>query len=644
VGFQEQDHPPVVEGQHVQHVFPWVPAIDDWAVLLRVLLGFPTPLWIVVRMANGTAATETMARLQAVISASEQFLSQAPADQTTLTQQAAALRTVSLGRLLQLSNGALRGRVLLMAPGRADEVVAGVLGQSLSGDTTRVRVDNLFEGGYQIEHAEQEAIESFDTEPWTPTEAACAFRLPLVFSDEALGLPVARHRTIPAPCLPPVTSGTPTRLGVNHHHGVDRPIEIDVQQRLRHVALFGMTGSGKSTMLETMFLQDLRAGHGCCFIDPHGDSANQILTRFPEERQEDLVVIDFEDRERPIPINLLAWKTTEERDLIIDEMLSTLLRIYRDPSMFGPIFEQNFRNVLKLLMGDRPNREFTATLLEFPKVYLSAAFRHYLADHIEDEQVKDFLAEAERISYGEAKLENLAPYITNKFGRFLQDTLLRRIIGHGDLALDFVEILDQGKVVILKLARGRFGSAVADLITSQIVRRFRWAAMSRSAERRPYFVYVDEFGSLAGDDTFAHMLSESRKYGLGLVLASQYTRQLQDADRAKSALSAVLGNVGTILCYRVGAEDAPLLAPIFGSSVSPQDLIECPNWQGYVRLHTNQFSTRPFSFHNQIDTSFPNSDRARRLAQLSRERWGVPAEECDEHAHRRNRWIRSLGV
>jgi len=311
--------------------------------------------------------------------------------------------------------------------------------------------------------------------------------------------------------------------------------------------------------------------------------------------------------------------------------------------MFGPIFEQNFRNVLKLLMGDRPNPEFIATLLEFPKVYLSAAFRHYLADHIQDEQVKDFLAEAERIAHGETKLENLAPYITNKFGRFLQDTLLRRIIGHGDLALDFVGILDQGKVMILKFARGRFGSAVADLITSQIVRRFRLAAMSRSAERRPYFVYVDEFGSLAGDDTFTHMLSESRKYGLGLVLASQYTRQLQETDRAKNALSAVLGNVGTILCYRVGAEDAPLLAPIFGSSVSPQDLIECPNWQGYLRLHTNHLSTRPFSFHNQIDTSAPNSDRARRLTQLSRERWGVPAEECDERARQRNRWIRSLG-
>jgi hypothetical protein len=136
VGFQEQAHPPVLEGQHVQHVFPWVPAIDDWAVLLRVLLGFPTPLWIIVRMANGTTATETMARLQAVISASEQFLSHAPADQTTLTQQAVALRDLSLGRHLQLNNGALRGRVLLMAPGRADEVVAGVLGQSLSGDAT----------------------------------------------------------------------------------------------------------------------------------------------------------------------------------------------------------------------------------------------------------------------------------------------------------------------------------------------------------------------------------------------------------------------------------------------------------------------------------------------------------------------------
>lgn len=643
VGFQPDNTPPGSDFCTVQHLFPWIPPFDDWSALLRTMLSSTVPLWIVARVGNRPDISTAVCRLETTASTCERFLACAPPDQTTLTHQVMALRDLSLRRLLHLDASAFESCVILRAPGKPDDSVAGVLGQSLSGDVGRGLTENPFEGGFRIEQSDAcRAFEFFDEEPWTATEVACAFRLPLILSDDSLGLPVRRYRTMATPGLPPTTHRLVTRLGVGRHRGVDRPIEVDLQQRLRHVALFGMTGSGKSTMMESMFLQDLRAGHGCCFIDPHGDSANQILSHFPEERQEDLILIDLEDHERPIPLNLLEWKTIEERDLIIDEMLATLLRIYRDPSMFGPIFEQNFRSVMKLLMGDKTDRSFTPTLLEFPKVYLSAAFRRHLASLIDDEQVKDFVAESERVSYGDGKLENLAPYITNKFGRFLQDTLLRRIVGHGSMALDFRRIIDEGKVVILKLARGRFGSTVADLVASQIVRRFRWAAMSRRSQRRAYFIYVDEFGTLAGDDTFSHLLSESRKYGIGLVLATQYTKQLREADAARNALSAVLGNVGTILCYRVGAEDAPLLAPLFAPGISAQDLLECPNWQGYIRLHTNDCATRPFSFHNQIESVPPDLDLAARLIQVNRDRWGVPAAACDQRAVRRSQWIKSL--
>ena len=617
----------------IDHLYPWVPVPDDWCALADTWLAYPAPLWMVARFSNGVEAASP----EPAITACEQILANAPRDQTALVQRVAALRDVAVTRAAALAEGALRGSVLLASAGRPDTTMAALLGQSISGDLSRAVSDNPYRGGYAVHHATADYVEP---DPFTAEEAACAFRLPLVFDDRDHGLPLRRHRTAPAQ-LPPVT-GSATVLGLNRHAGEERPVAIVLPHRLRHTAVFGMTGCGKSTMLESMFLQDVRQGYGAAFIDPHGDSAQAILERFPEERAADLMVIDFEDRDRPIPMNLLAWRTLEERDLIIDELFSALLRVYKDPAMFGPIFEQYFRCGLKLLMGDKTG-EFTATVLEFPKLFLDQKFRRYLLSRIDDLQVRDFAAEAERITYGDGKLENMAPYITNKFGRFLHDQLLSRILGHGAMALDFPAMLAGNRVLLIKLARGRFGANVSDLIAAQITARFRMAAMARPAgARRPYFLYVDEAGALAGDETLPRLLSESRKYGLGLVLAAQYAGQLREGGPARSMLSALLGNVGTLISYRVGAEDAPALAPLFAPSIAAQDLLECPNWQGYMRLHLDQGTPRPFSFHNQPDPEPPCKDRAARLIEASRRRWGVPAAECDENTRIRRKFIEKL--
>jgi hypothetical protein len=317
-------------------------------------------------------------------------------------------------------------------------------------------------------------------------------------------------------------------------------------------------------------------------------------------------------------MNMLEWRTLEERDLIIDELLSTLLRIYVDHQIFGPVFETNFRTGLKLLMGNSNSEGFTATLLEFPKLFQNSRFRKFLLEGGTDKQLRDAVKEAENVSGGDWQMNNLSPYITSKFSRFLQDTLLRRILGHGDMALNFRSIMDTGKVVVIKLARGRFGANVSDIITSQIVSRFRLAAMNRAelpkGERRPFFLYVDEFQAVA-DENFSQLLSESRKYGLGLILANQYAGQLRDQRGAGNVLNAVLDNVGTIISYRVGAEDARLLAPIFAPTVTERDLLECPKYQGYVRLHLSSFLTHPFSFRNNPDQTPPDLVQAKRLAE-----------------------------
>ena len=373
---------------------------------------------------------------------------------------------------------------------------------------------------------------------------------------------------------------------------------------MHHSLFIGATGVGKSTMFLSSMLQDAKAGRGFALVDPPGDLADELLARFPRERMEDLIIIDFEDREFPVPLNLLAWAKVEERDLIIDTLYGTLLSIYKSPEYFGPIFEQYFRTGLRMLLGDQPRTDFTPTLLEFPHVLRDAAFRKYLLSTLEDDEVKDAIEEANRVSYGEAKLENIAPYINSKLNRFIQDTQLRRIVGHGQMTLNFREVIDSGRVVLFKLAQGRLGTHTADILIAQIVARFRSAAMSRadipSEERRPYLLYCDEAHAIC-DDNIADMLSQCRKYSLGLVLATQYARQLQE----KGVLQAVLGNVGTLAAFRVGAEDAKLLEPVFSPHISAQDLVECPNWNGYLKVSSGRTPCRPFSFRTVPPDSIP---------------------------------------
>ena len=630
----------------ISHTFPWNACSQDWSAVLSVLLSYPVPQWIVVRMANRANCIEEIQSLETTVATCEQFLACAPRNLTALAQQASDLRDLSASRLAQLRKHAVRGAVLLLSPGPSDRAIAALVGQSISPDQAAHDSSNFFAGGFQVEPAEPSSAMRGDLiEPraFTCEEAACAFHLPVVFDGEHLGLPVRKYRTLRAsfPRNWPAQEQGLTLLGLNRHRGWEQPIYLPLEDRLRHVFLLGMTGVGKSREMESFFLQDIRAGHGACLIDPHGDLADDILSRFPEERSEDLILVDLGDREWIVPLNLLEWSTEEERDLLIDELYGAVDRLYDLRQVGGPIFEQHFRAMLRLLMGDCRTQDYTPTLLEFREVYQNAAFRKFLLKRTEAEEISDFINELSKTT-GECSMSNMAAYVTSKFSRFFYDSQLSRIVGHGEMLLNFPQIMQEGKIVIVKLAAGRFGTNVSNLIASQVVSRFRIAAMSRSSlppeQRRPFFVYVDEFHHLA-DHTFIQLLSASRKYGLGLVLANQYAAQLQ---KSENILSAVLGNVGAILAYRVGAEDAERLQRVFAPMVTAQDLIECPNWQGYIRLHASQSPISPFSFHNCPDSTVPNYERSRELAKVSKERWAVPATEADQMIKARRRLIRSL--
>jgi len=655
MGFQTPEGSPSADGRPsppkpiLRHLYPWVPSFgEDMAALLEGLIHLPTPRWIVVRVGTKVAQLRNHAlrRLDAAIDACERFLCGAEQGQLTLTAQAQTIRDASLNRYAQLSDAALCGAVLVFTPGCADTVIANLLGQSITGDHGRRQTENLLEGGYSVSDVPPlEAIDCFrffEDEPVTAEEAACAFRLPLITGHRDLGIRVQRYRTAEFqmnPALP--SSVNQIKCGLNVHKEVSRPITVSVLDRLHHSLFIGATGVGKSTMLLSMMLQDARSGQGFALIDPPGELADEFLARFPKERVDDLVIVDFDDRESPVPLNLLSWQTVEERDLLIDTLYTTLLAIYKNADFFGPIFESHFRSGLRLLLGDQPQSGFTPTLLELPQVFRNAEFRKYLQTLSTDEEVKGAIQEADRITYGDQKLENIAPYINAKFARFLQDTQLRRIVGHGHMALDFRRMMDQGRIIVFKLAQGRLGRHVSDMLLAQLVARFRLSAMSRanitSARRRPFFLYCDEFQVIA-DENFAEMLSQCRKYALGLVLANQYATQL----RERGVLEAVLANVGTIASYRLGADDAKLLAPVFAPTVGVTDLVECPNWQGYMRLHSHRAPVRPFSFQNAPDSTPPNASWAQQLCELSRKRWGVPARETEQRIRERGRFIRGL--
>ncbi len=649
-GFQRASPaPPIAEPSSpvIEHLFGLIWPADDWSVLMRTLVAFPAPQWILVRFRGAADLGDAVGRIRRNITECEKLLSGSAVLQPALRHQLEHVEGLYLERLALLSEGPVQAGVFLLAPGPADLSVACLLGQSVTASAGRAGAAQLFQGGFEVLPLLPQEYPSrdlpFESEPFTASEVACAFWIPPALDDAAPGLPIQRHHTVEA-LLPQPARLTRDRVlsGVNRHRGVERLIEIETADRLRHTFVLGMTGTGKSTLLLSLALQDIRAGRGLCLIDPHGDLADNLIARLPEDRARDLILIDLEDRDHPIPFNLLDWKTLDERDLIIDELYATVDRMYDLRTTGGPMFEQNFRAMLKLLMGDRRHDDFTPTLLEFPKLYRSRAFRHFLLERTEEEEVADFIHELESSS-GECSLHNMAPYVTSKFSRFLHDSLLRRFVGHPSMAFDFRSILDHRKILLVKLARGRFSSSVSDLLTGQILSRFRSAAMARGASlehsAEPFFLYADEFQNLA-DESASSLLSESRKYGLGLVVANQYASQLHTRGEGNGVLSALLGNVGMIACFRLGAEDAPRLEPVFAPAVTAQDLMECPNWQGYLRIHSSRDAVRPFSFHTVLDPAPLNPDRA--SAAISRS-LAVSVQAVDRIIADRSAFIRDLG-
>ncbi|MBI2099431.1 type IV secretion system DNA-binding domain-containing protein [Candidatus Uhrbacteria bacterium] len=386
-------------------------------------------------------------------------------------------------------------------------------------------------------------------------------------------------------------------IGTVKYRGQEHLVRIKQPDRLRHFYIIGKSGVGKSEFLKQMIKQDIEAGRGICALDPHGDLARDAIALVPKERVDDVIYFDPSDIERPMGLNMLEYdeRYPEQKTFVINEILKIFDKLYDLKATGGPMFEQYMRNALLLIMDDP---ESGSTLMEVPRVLADEKFRAFKLSKCKTQVVKDFWLKEAQKAGGEASLANMVPYITSKLTPFITNDIVRPIIGQQKSAFNFRQVMDEGKILLLDLSKGKLGELNAYLIGMVVVGKILAAALSRTdmprEERQDFFLYIDEFQNFL-TDSIATILSEARKYGLGLVIAHQYIGQLVGKGGDTAIRDAIFGNVGTMAAFRVGAEDAEFLSKEFAPVFGPYDLINCDAFTANTKLLIDNTASRPFN-------------------------------------------------
>ncbi|MDP2820902.1 MAG: type IV secretion system DNA-binding domain-containing protein [bacterium] len=396
-------------------------------------------------------------------------------------------------------------------------------------------------------------------------------------------------------------------LGFNDFRGQKTDVRIKDDDRRRHLYVIGQTGTGKSAFLSNLIEQDVKNGNGVGVLDPHGDLIDDILGKIPKERVKDVVLFNPGNLERSVGLNMLEYSPEfpEQKTFIVNELIKIFDKLYDLRQTGGPMFEQYTRNALMLLMDDTSE---TYTLMEVPKVMADSEFRHRLLAKCKNILVKEFWEKQAEKAGGEASLVNMVPYITSKFDTFISNDYMRPIIGQTKSTFNFREIIDSGKIFLVNLSKGRLGEMNSSLLGLIITGKLAMAAFSRidtpEKERKDFYLYLDEFQNFA-TDTISTILSEARKYKLCLNISHQFIGQLPDLIK-----SSVFGNVGSMISFRVGAEDAEFLQKQFSPVFDAQDLINIENFNAYIRLMIGGHISQPFNIK-----SYPPSESDKQRAQ-----------------------------
>lgn len=390
------------------------------------------------------------------------------------------------------------------------------------------------------------------------------------------GLKSLTSKEIPLPTQLPAAGVL--LLGEGIYRGEKKPVYYaSVDDRRRHFYLIGQTGTGKSQFLREMIRQDLLRGEGVGVIDPHGELIEDTLSNVPKERIEDVVLFEPFEMERPQGLNMLEWETPEQKDFAVQEMIAIFMKLF-PPEVIGPMFEHYMRNAMLALMADKNN---PGTLVEIPRIFTDEDFMQERLEAVEDPVVRNFWLREWKQTTGQSRSDMLG-YVVSKVGRFIENEMMRNIIGQSHSSFDLSKIMDEKKIFLANLSKGKTGEVNSALLGLILVSKMQMAALRRADQpqelRKDFFLYVDEFQNFT-TDSIATILSEARKYRLDLTLAHQYIAQLDEKIR-----NAAFGNVGSIGCFRISQEDADIMEKQFEPDFTRYDLINLPNRQMVVKL------------------------------------------------------------
>lgn len=461
-------------------------------------------------------------------------------------------------------------------------------------------------------------------------ELSSLFHLPNIRFNKTPGIHWQNFKIAPAPKNLPKEG---LLLGHNHFRGVTTEIRMKRQDRFRHFYVIGQTGTGKSSIFQIMIRQDLRNNDGLAIIDPHGSLIDTTLPFIPRSRADDVIYFNPSDQTRPMGLNLLEAESDDEKELVALDSMNIMIKLFGD-EIFGPRIQDYFRNGCLTLMAHPEG----GTMVDIVRLFTDDDFQKERVSYVKNPVVKSFWFD-QMAKTGAREKQEIIPYFAAKFGQFITNTMMRNILGQTKSAFDFMDVMQSKKILLMNLSKGEVGDINSKLLGLMIVSKLQMAALRRQRipekERTDFFMYIDEFQNYI-TDSIESILSEARKYRLSLNMAHQYIAQLEGQDGKSKVKDAVFGNVGTMMCYKIGATDAEYMNKEMAPTFTAQDLINLDAFKGVIKLAIDGQPSVPFSISVPLPWLEKGDEKVgEAIKQLSRLKFGRDREFVEREIIRR---------